>query len=540
MLLAATSAATTASLAAPASARAADAAVSWKPRRHHRHIGERFTDRWADAVAEAEEQGRERVRDLERRLAAANARADGEAATRKAAEQRLRSLQQSVASSTGGRGGYGSYDEWPVALRVMGADVTPFALLAAAGYAWWRAYTSGALADWTGGRVGARRGGRRGGRWVYDRSLGGKRVWVPEGGEDDDNVVGAGASGGGAGGGGWFGGGGKRASAGAGAMSDADFDALAARAANASVATGASALSLAATSTRGKPQTEAPEWWQRAQPTRMGGLDAATKAEARAEAQRLLRRLEQAKNAGEDYPLSMLLALRGACQAAGTPPTPGEALVECRTVGGRDALFRAVVDAAVRAAGEPGSVDLGGEDPLRLCAAFAGDLGVTDARAVSAVRGRLAGAARARVVEAIAALGRGDGRGGDTGGSGASDESSTGGGADADALLALDRLAALLDGLPGVLGGEAAAGAGGSSTEAVAPEVELVASELNKWAPVAARERVLALYCQLDPGRAALVARMLDFDPQVALARVQRRLDEARRQGGEGGGGGSE
>lgn len=65
----------------------------------------------------------------------------------------------------------------------------------------------------------------------------------------------------------------------------------------------------------------------------------------------------------------------------------------------------------------------------------------------------------------------------------------------------------------------------------VAGEVELVASELNKWAPVPARERVLALYCQLDPSRAALVARMLDFDPHVALPRVAKRLAEAREAG---------
>ena len=287
---------------------------------------------------------------------------------------------------------------------------------------------------------------------------------------------------------------------------------------------------------------------------RLAGLDAATKAEARGEAQRLLRRLEQAKNAGEDYAIEGLLALRRACQQAGTPPAgegkggaPG-AIVEARTVGGRDALFRAAVDAAVRAAGEPGSVDLGGDEPLRLCAAVAGDLGLADARAISVVRGRLAGAARARVVEAIAALGRGDGE--DDG-----DEGS-GGGGDGDALLALDKLASLLEGMPGVLGGEPVDGggsegaAGGALEDAlaaaaaraapVAPEVELVASELNKWAPVPSRERVLALYCQLDPSRAALVARMLDFAPEVALPRVARRLAEARRQqdGGRGGGGG--
>ena len=33
-------------------ARAAAPSAEWKPRRHHRHIGERFTDTWADAVVE--------------------------------------------------------------------------------------------------------------------------------------------------------------------------------------------------------------------------------------------------------------------------------------------------------------------------------------------------------------------------------------------------------------------------------------------------------------------------------------------------------
>jgi len=541
------------SLAAPRPARAADAVVSWKPRRHHRHIGERFTDRWADAVAEAEESGRERVRDLERRLAAANARADGEAATRKAAEARLRAIDgRGGGAGAGGRASssssaYASGDEWPVALRVLGADATPLLLAGAVAFAWWRAHASGALAQWTGGRLGGRRRRGKAGRWVYDRSLGGRRVWVPADVGDEDGL----SPGGGGGGGGWRGGGGAAAGKGE-IMSAADFDALAARAATASVSAaaggGAFTASPNAPSSRGKQQPPpVPAWWESAQPARLAGLDAASKAEARGEARRLLGRLEQAKNAGEDYPLAALLALRRACQQAGTAPA-GEALVEPRTVGGRDALYRAAVDAAVLAAGEPGAVDLGGEDPLRLCAGVAGDLGVADARAVSLLRGRLAGAARARVVEAIAALGRGDGDGG------GSDSDGDDGrrGADGDALVALAKLSALLEGLPGVLGGEAApsghetgdgqgqGAAAGARSSPVAPEVELVAGELNAWAPVAARERVLALFCQVDPQRAALVARLLDFDPAVALPRVASRLDAAwALDGAEGGPGGA-
>lgn len=35
-----------------ANVQAARAQGTWKPRRHHRHIGERFTDTWADAIVE--------------------------------------------------------------------------------------------------------------------------------------------------------------------------------------------------------------------------------------------------------------------------------------------------------------------------------------------------------------------------------------------------------------------------------------------------------------------------------------------------------
>lgn len=64
-----------------------------------------------------------------------------------------------------------AYDEDALlSIRLLGADVTgplTFVLLAAAG---WQAYTNDLYGQLTG-----RRGGRKG-RWVYDRSLGGKKV----------------------------------------------------------------------------------------------------------------------------------------------------------------------------------------------------------------------------------------------------------------------------------------------------------------------------------------------------------------------------
>ena len=56
---------------------------------------------------------------------------------------------------------------------------------------------------------------------------------------------------------------------------------------------------------------------------------AAVKAEKQLEASRLLTRLEQAKNRGEDYGLDDILLLRRVCQ------TGGGVTVDARTVGGR-------------------------------------------------------------------------------------------------------------------------------------------------------------------------------------------------------------
>jgi hypothetical protein len=186
------------------------------------------------------------------------------------------------------------------------------------------------------------------------------------------------------------------------------------------------------------------------------------KAELQAEAAALLTRIEQAKNRGEDYSLSDILTLRKTCRLG------GGITVDTRTVGGRyggaeggrvgwrgggilsgvhglgdhtvpgsashsppttpvlagltlsvallyplpastprDAIFRAGVEGAMRSLMEPGSVDLGGEDPLGLVAGLAGDLNIPDERGVSMATNWVTGACRNRIVEV-----RGERRGG--------------------------------------------------------------------------------------------------------------------------------
>eukprot|EP00878_Enallax_costatus_P010248 GHUV01010698.1.p1 GENE.GHUV01010698.1~~GHUV01010698.1.p1 ORF type:complete len:261 (+),score=73.57 GHUV01010698.1:134-916(+) len=137
---------------------------NWIPRRHHRHIGERFTDTWADTIVEAEHATASRVRDLERQLEQERKRADSEAVRRREAEGKLKvlTLQQKAASRS-------VDDDTILSIKVAGADITgPLAFLLLFGgvyFGWQRSTTAAAQ--------------QRKGRWVYDRSLGGKKIWVP-------------------------------------------------------------------------------------------------------------------------------------------------------------------------------------------------------------------------------------------------------------------------------------------------------------------------------------------------------------------------
>ena len=363
------------------------------------------------------------------------------------------------------RRGYDDADAL-LAVRVLGADVTgplTFALLAAAG---WQAYSTDLY-----GRLTGKRRGRGGGRWVYDRSLGGRKVWVPDATAAE------------------LGGGGALPDA----MSDVDFDRLAAAASSKAAGSSGSSGSGGAAA---DAQWEPPAWWDRPGVLPVGSE--AERAARFAEAERLLRRVEAAKNRGEDFDLDAILALRSACMAA------GGASLEARTVGARDAIFRAAVDAGVRACLEPGSVDLGGYSPLKLAAGVASDVSLPERRAVSTLQGAVAGACRGRIVDAIAAAEKGD---------------------DSGALLALAQLGALLDGMPVLAPGS--------------PEVELVADELNSWASVAAREKLLLLMVQIDEGHADLAARLMDLNPDIALPKARAALEAQRGSGGGGSGGSS-
>jgi hypothetical protein len=372
-------------LAAAAAAAAAVVATAppavageWRARRHHRRL---------DAAGEAPVRPLPAPRPTlaaqqeQQRLAAAAAAAPpsdlvrAAADARRAAEGALRRVRRAVegdaAYSVGvsGRsadarrgeysGYYGSGADAAGGLGWAGAAAAAVALLLVA---------TGRirLPSWTR----ARRGGARG-RWIRDRSLGGKMVFVP-----DDAAGGAGPR----------------------PLWGADDDVPASPAAVTAAASGAAAASAAAAAA---DPNAMPEWWAPPAPVRYG-VGAARKEELAAAARRALRALEDAKVLrGEDYSTEGLERLLAVCLEG------GGLAVRPSTESGRDALLRAGVRAALAAAlasrAGPAAARSGGLAPGRFVAGLAEALGVPPRRAVTIAHAEVAAAARQALIDAEAA-----------------------------------------------------------------------------------------------------------------------------------------
>jgi hypothetical protein len=222
------------------------------------------------------------------------------------------------------------------------------------------------------------------GRWVRDRSLGGKMVWV----EDVGPSAPAPSS-----------------------RLDAGADLLPPPEETPSLRRTAKAAPSSASS------SSVPAWWAPPAPSRSPAAAAAAEAAAAP----ILARLQEAKLAGRDYDVPSLVALRRTLGATGGRVTP-------RALNVRDAIYRAAAAAAVDAATSSARLD-GGVTPAALVCGLAADLGVPDADASNIVLASVAAKARGLLVDAAAAA---RAAGGDPGA----------------ALLPLAALAALLAGLP--------------------------------------------------------------------------------------------
>ena len=215
-----------------------------------------------------------------------------------------------------------------------------------------------------------RSSGRTKGRWIRDRSLGGKMVFIP------DTT--------------------DKASAGPRPLwpDDETFERNLSESIGAvavSVSRGAVGASESSTSSRAIPSARdepPPEWW--APPKPASYIPQSRREELARQARQVLRELEDAKIVhGRDYSLAELLRLRGLCHDA------GGIQVRPSTESGRDSMIRASVQAALERPGE-----LGTWEPARFVSGLAMDLGVPEKRAITIVHAAVAAACRSALIEA--------------------------------------------------------------------------------------------------------------------------------------------
>ncbi|KAG1675122.1 hypothetical protein FOA52_003345 [Chlamydomonas sp. UWO 241] len=414
---------------------------AWKPRRHFRRMGERIGDDWAEQAVELEETAKEQTSAHSRYIQDFRRTQQEEEFRRMKSEQdaRVKRANQLMSQPDAAR-------NLPFSVKVGNTELVP--------YMFWLA-VFGVVAYTTRNMWGAMRKGSRGGRWVYDRSMGGKKVWVSDSPSDLDTLSGRVA------------------------VRSAEFDRLVTVAAvgNSTVATAA--------------PFQLPAWWN-PPPTSFAGKDV---REARqAEADKQLTRIEQSKNRGEDYALADILRLRVLCQEGGVT-------VETRTKGGRDAIYKAAVEAAVMYAQDRtnSDVNLGDQNSefpeTRFVTALAGDLKVADERAASSVRAAAAAACRSRLLDALKLLKEDN---------------------EMDALVSLLYLSSLTQNLPALTPGSA--------------EPELIASSLQSVSTVDERKKIFYILGQLHADGAALYAEMLGFEAAAVVPKLFADVEALKNQ----------
>jgi len=305
-------------------------------------------------------------------------------------------------------GPYSSGSSSPISPAASEAITTGLALLAAA------AAVAAVARRLCTGSWGPR---RKEGRWVRDRSLGGKMIFV----EDGDLSSYASKL--------------RKKSINADLFLDDGEEVDPSDAAAAAAA--ASGSRKAATA----KEQQLPSWWAPPRPS-SSTSSSSSRFEREALTQALredptfiaatatLRQLEDSKLSGRDYSLSQLVAIRTALGDSGVSLKP-------RTGSQRDAMFRAAATAAAEEASEGGSgrsfsSPLRWVPPNEFVSGCASDLGVPTEEAVNMSCAAVAAKARALLVDALASR-----RGGDF----------------TESLLLVAKLASLLSALPLVEGG---------------------------------------------------------------------------------------
>ncbi|CAG9465992.1 unnamed protein product [Pedinophyceae sp. YPF-701] len=213
--------------------------------------------------------------------------------------------------------------------------------------------------------------GRRGGRWVRDRSLGGKIVWIEDRPARDGRGNGAVLGG----------------------MFSEEDEQEARR-----LRQRAAGSSMQAARPQAAPK-KLPAWW--VEPASFdpanSALDETGREEAHRKARAALRALEDGKSRGVDFSLPALLEIRYLVARAQRPVTPA-------TPGGRDAIFRFLGDEAALAAAAGRRANIGGEDFADFITGAARDFNVPAETAARIATACIAKRHRSLLVQACAAV----------------------------------------------------------------------------------------------------------------------------------------
>lgn len=416
----------------------------WLPRRHHRRMDE--WKRTIPAVERVKENwGSSGKNDF---ASAAKAKASdvkkAVESTHKSLSQKAKSNQQEFSMSmsappTRTKADQSVLDSIP-ALGWVAAAV-------AVGAGWVLIKNPGILKSMT--------GGNKKGRWVRDRSMGGKMIFIP----DEDDAKPSASRG--------------KSSSPLTEVTAADAAALtsvAAKWGNASGGAGSAVVDKAM-----------PAWWD---PPAYSWVPEDRKVELGKEARRILKELNDAKLAGQDYPVWGLVELANKCAA-------GQVTVKAYTMGGRDAMLRTGMDACIEAAMSGSSTNIGGLRPAQLVSNLATALEVPDDKAKSIANGAIAAKARSLLLSISAGFRAGDRN---------------------DILRPLMRLAGLLNAFPPTRG---------------SAESDMLAASMKSAATLDERRGVLTLLFQMAPEAAPATAEMLGFDPDMVLPLLQQQQQQS-------------
>ena len=460
-------------------------AGEWRPRRHLRRIQDEALETGAKTRAALHDAAQRAALQAQHAQAAAAASSQQDSigslfnqakkSIKKTQRQIQRSLQGDGAYSVGisGRPDPSSYYSRPSSAVVDSSPLGWWVVVAAlvgTSYAVWGHKLR---------KLWSQGGSSENGRWVRDRSLGGKLVFVPDVTDapsprplwvDDDDFT-------------------------------SELTTAATARAGPSTSSGATSLGTTTAAGGGRASSSIedvePTWW--APPAPVGYVSASRKEELTKQARATLRELEDYKLQGIDYPSSSLVTLRRLCHEA------GGAQVRPPTENGRDSIFRAVVRFALQAALRPSPAsDLGGYEPGRFVSGLAHDLTVPSKRAIIITHGEVAATCRSALIDAEAAYR-------------AADESRL--------LYSLGRMVAILDAfqLPS-----------GSA------EAELVGRTIQAQTTLEFRRAVFLAAGSANLNIAPIVAEMMGFDPGQVMEQLKMQIAVAAASsggssGGEGG-----